>query len=68
MASIGANARGVRGDVADLADIDALYDVVQNEARAIDALFANAGRESFRTSASGSRELAARRANGRRAS
>ncbi|HEX7943027.1 MAG TPA: hypothetical protein VF495_00085 [Phenylobacterium sp.] len=55
----------MRGDIADLADIDALYDAVRGEVGAIDALF---GRESFRTSASGSRELAARRANGRRAS
>jgi NAD(P)-dependent dehydrogenase (short-subunit alcohol dehydrogenase family) len=48
VASIGANARGVRGDIADLADIDALYDVVRSEAGAIDVLFANAGGGSFR--------------------
>ena len=48
VASIGHGARGVRGDIADLADIDALYQVVGDEAGAIDVLFANAGGGSFR--------------------
>ena len=46
--SIGGNARGIRGDVADLADIDALYDVVRDDAGRIDVLFANAGGGTFR--------------------
>jgi len=46
--SIGRSARGVRGDIADLADIDALYEVVRDEAGRIDVLFANAGGGSFR--------------------
>ena len=48
VASIGHGARGVRGDIADLADIDALYQVVGDTAGAIDVLFANAGGGSFR--------------------
>ena len=48
VASIGSRARGIRGDIADLADIDALYDVVRGEAGGIDVLFANAGGGSFR--------------------
>ncbi len=46
--SIGASARGIRGDIADLSDIDALYDVVREEAGGIDILFANAGGGTFR--------------------
>ena len=40
---VGHNARGVRGDVADLADLDQLYRVVHEEAGRIDVLLANAG-------------------------
>lgn len=46
--SIGDAARGVRGDVSDMADIDMLYDVVREEAGGIDVLFANAGGGAFR--------------------
>jgi len=48
VASIGESARGIRGDIADLSDIDALYDVVRDQAGSIDILFANAGGGSFR--------------------
>lgn len=41
--AIGERATGVRGDMADLADIDRLYDAVQQRHSYIDALFANAG-------------------------
>jgi len=46
--SVGVNARGIRGDVAVPTDIDALYDVVRDEAGGIDVLFANAGGGTFR--------------------
>lgn len=46
---VGSLARGIRGDVADLSDIDALYDVVRAEAGGIDVLFANAGGGAFRS-------------------
>ncbi|MEW5687716.1 MAG: SDR family oxidoreductase [Pseudomonadota bacterium] len=44
---IGAGAVGVRSDVADLADLDRLYDAVQQQAAHIDILVANAGGGSF---------------------
>jgi NAD(P)-dependent dehydrogenase (short-subunit alcohol dehydrogenase family) len=44
---IGHNAAGVRGDVARLADLDHLYQVVAKEAGRIDILFANAGGGEF---------------------
>ncbi|ATW03887.1 glucose 1-dehydrogenase [Sphingorhabdus sp. YGSMI21] len=40
---IGGNVTGVRGDTAKLADIDRLYDAVQQQHAQIDVLFANAG-------------------------
>jgi NAD(P)-dependent dehydrogenase (short-subunit alcohol dehydrogenase family) len=40
---IGENATGVRSDVTDLADLDALYDVVKERSGRIDVLMANAG-------------------------
>lgn len=46
---VGGAARGIRGDVADLDDIDALYEVVRDEAGSIDVLFANAGGGAFRS-------------------
>jgi NAD(P)-dependent dehydrogenase (short-subunit alcohol dehydrogenase family) len=46
--SIGESARGIQGDVSDLADIDALYDAVRDETGGIDVLFANAGGGTFR--------------------
>jgi len=44
---VGGNARGVRGDVSVLADLDRLYEVVRQEAGVIDVLFANAGGGEF---------------------
>jgi NAD(P)-dependent dehydrogenase (short-subunit alcohol dehydrogenase family) len=46
--SIGSLATGIRSDISDLADIDALYEVVGERGRKIDVLFANAGGGSFR--------------------
>ena len=40
---VGHGARGVQGDVANLADLDRLYEVVREEAGRIDVLLANAG-------------------------
>ncbi|MFJ8361915.1 glucose 1-dehydrogenase [Streptomyces sp. NPDC093984] len=49
VAEIGANATGVRSDVADLADLDRLYATVTEQGRSIDVLFANAGGGEFST-------------------
>lgn len=46
--SVGHNALGIRGDVSDLADLDALYNSVRLHAGWIDILFANAGGGEFR--------------------
>jgi NAD(P)-dependent dehydrogenase (short-subunit alcohol dehydrogenase family) len=46
--AIGRSATGIRGDVSDVADIDALFEVVRERAGRIDVLFANAGGGSFR--------------------
>ena len=40
---VGHDARGVQGDVSNLADLDRLYEVVREEAGRVDVLFANAG-------------------------
>ncbi|MDR8412284.1 SDR family oxidoreductase [Nonomuraea sp. 3-1Str] len=40
---IGGNVTGVRGDVADLGDLDRLYAAVAERGRGVDVLFANAG-------------------------
>ncbi|HWU04212.1 MAG TPA: glucose 1-dehydrogenase [Novosphingobium sp.] len=45
--AIGGRVTGVRGDMANLADIDRLYDAVQQQHGAIDVLFANAGGGEF---------------------
>jgi len=45
--AIGKNVTGVQSDVAKLADIDKLYDVVQQHHSQIDVLFANAGGGEF---------------------
>jgi NAD(P)-dependent dehydrogenase (short-subunit alcohol dehydrogenase family) len=44
---VGGNARGIQGDVANLADLDRLFAIVKDEAGAIDILFANAGGGEF---------------------
>ncbi len=46
--SIGSLATGIRGDISDPTDIDALYEVVGAQNQKIDVLFANAGGGSFR--------------------
>jgi len=43
VAEIGKNVTAVQGDVANLADLDRLYDAVRKRNRKIDVLFANAG-------------------------
>ena len=43
VAEVGHGARGIQGDVANLADLDRLYGVVREEAGRIDVLLANAG-------------------------
>jgi NAD(P)-dependent dehydrogenase (short-subunit alcohol dehydrogenase family) len=43
VAEVGRNSRGVQGEVANLADLDRPFAVVNDEAGAIDILFANAG-------------------------
>jgi NAD(P)-dependent dehydrogenase (short-subunit alcohol dehydrogenase family) len=45
---VGNNARGIQGDVSNLDDLDRLYNLVRQEAGAIDILFANAGSGEFR--------------------
>lgn len=47
VASIGADATGVRGDVADLADLDRLVAAIEERGTGLDALFANAGGGEF---------------------
>jgi NAD(P)-dependent dehydrogenase (short-subunit alcohol dehydrogenase family) len=47
VASVGANVRGVRGDVSSLDDLDRLYRTVRDEKGRIDVLFANAGLGEF---------------------
>lgn len=43
VAEIGQNARGVRGDVTQMSDLDALYAQIRSETGKLDVLFANAG-------------------------
>ena len=43
LAQLGSRARAVRGSVADLADLDRLYETVKTEQGRLDVLFANAG-------------------------
>ena len=47
VAEVGHDARGFQGDVANLADLDRLFEAVRDEAGAIDILFANAGGGDF---------------------
>ena len=46
--AIGNNVTGVRGDVANLSDLDRLYETVKTSGRRIDIVFANAGLGEFR--------------------
>src|SRR6202795_4388026 len=45
--AIGINATGVQGDVANLSDLDRLYETVKDTGRRIDIVFANAGLGEF---------------------
>jgi NAD(P)-dependent dehydrogenase (short-subunit alcohol dehydrogenase family) len=47
VAEVGGNARGIQGDISNLADLDRLFAIVRDEAGAIDVLFANAGGGEF---------------------
>lgn len=47
VAELGANAVGVRGDVASLADLDRLYETIRQRYGKLDILFANAGGGAF---------------------
>jgi NAD(P)-dependent dehydrogenase (short-subunit alcohol dehydrogenase family) len=47
--AIGHDVTGVQGDVANLSDLDRLYDTVEATGRRIDILFANAGLGEFRS-------------------
>ena len=40
---VGGSARGIQGDIANLGDLDRLYEIVKAEAGHLDILFANAG-------------------------
>lgn len=44
---VGHDARGIQGDIANMADLDRLYDTVRQETGRIDVLFANAGGGEF---------------------
>jgi NAD(P)-dependent dehydrogenase (short-subunit alcohol dehydrogenase family) len=47
VAAMGASATGVRGDMANLADLDRLFDLIKADKGRIDVLFANAGLGDF---------------------
>lgn len=47
VAEVGANARGIQGDISNLADLDRLYSIIADEAGHLDVLFANAGGGEF---------------------
>jgi NAD(P)-dependent dehydrogenase (short-subunit alcohol dehydrogenase family) len=55
--AIGGRVTGVRGDMSNLADIDRLYDAVQQQHAQIDVIFANAGGGSFAPSARSARSI-----------
>ena len=52
VAEIGRNVTAVQGDVANLADLDRLYDAVKKQNRQIDVVFVNAGLAARRTARS----------------
>jgi NAD(P)-dependent dehydrogenase (short-subunit alcohol dehydrogenase family) len=43
VSSLGRNVTGIQGDVANLADLDRIFDVIKTKAGALDIVFANAG-------------------------
>jgi NAD(P)-dependent dehydrogenase (short-subunit alcohol dehydrogenase family) len=43
VSDIGKNVSGIQSDVSNLGDIDKMYDVIKDQKRHIDILFANAG-------------------------
>src|SRR6204780_2994838 len=45
--ALGSNATGVRGDVAKMADLDLLYEMVRRAKGRVDIIFANAGVAEF---------------------
>ncbi|MBZ2208248.1 SDR family NAD(P)-dependent oxidoreductase [Massilia soli] len=47
VAEVGERARGIQGDIANLADLDRLFEAVRREVGSIDVLFANAGGGEF---------------------
>src|SRR5215213_9671532 len=47
VSEVGKNARGVQGDIANLGDLDRLYEIVKAEAGHLDIVFANAGGGEF---------------------
>ncbi len=47
VAEVGTNARGVQGDISDLANLDRLYSIIKAEAGHLDIVFANAGGGEF---------------------
>jgi len=47
VAEVGSDARGIQGDVSNLADLDRLYATIREEAGVIDVLIANAGGGEF---------------------
>ena len=54
--AIGTNVSGVQGDVAQLADLDRLYEAVSKAKRRIDIIFANAGVGEFEIGRASCRE------------
>jgi NAD(P)-dependent dehydrogenase (short-subunit alcohol dehydrogenase family) len=61
VAEVGGNARGIQGDISNLADLDRLFAIVRDEAGAIDVLFANAGAASSLRSDPSPRNTSTRR-------
>ena len=49
VALLGPNARGIRGDVSSLDDLDQVYEIIGQRGTGLDVLFANAGGGSFAT-------------------
>lgn len=47
VSEVGGSARGVQGDIANLGDLDRLYEIVKAEAGHLDIVFANAGGGEF---------------------